>query len=219
MDFYSYLLKRYGYDEPIFSSDLSKELRMNKNTLRQYLKRLTDNNKIERYEYKQGIYFIPSKNSMNSIFNKPVISVNKIIKKKYVFKGEKRIGFETGLSFANDIRLTTQVPSTVEIVTEVESQPKRTVVFNKREVALRKAKTEINDYNYKILQILELLVDFDRVSDLSLEEAKPKIADYVMDVQIEATELAQYVQLYKQTDKFYGSGLYNEITRRQGTFC
>lgn len=212
MDLYNYLVKQYGYDEPIFSEDLKKELDINSNTLRQNLKRLTDAKKIQRFNYKTGIYFIPDP---DSIFKKSALSVNKIIKNKYIVKKRQRIGYVTGLDFANSLRLTTQVPGLVEIVTQGERSNVRYVEYNERRVALRKAKTSITERNYKILQILDLINNFKKVSDISFEKAIPKIFDYVKDISIDREELDRYLSMYPRAYReFMGSGLYNEIARK-----
>lgn len=211
-NFYDYLLNEYGYDEPIFSEDLNKELNINSNTLRQQLKRLTDNNKIQRCSFKDGIYFIPDP---DSFLKKSALSVNKIIKNRYLFKKNERIGYVTGLDFANSLKFTTQVPGMIEIITERETAKKRYVEYNKRRVALSKAKTDITENNYKILQILEFISNFNKVSDMPFNRAIPKILDYIMNVKIDKNEMDTYLSMYPRAFKaFVGSGLYSEITRR-----
>ncbi|RFU66798.1 DUF6088 family protein [Bacillus sp. V59.32b] len=212
MDFYNYLVNQFGYDEPIFSEDLTNELTINSNTLRQQLKRLTDDNKIQRCSFKDGIYFIPNP---DSILKKSALSINKIIKNRYLVKKHERIGYVTGLDFANSLRLTTQVPGLVEIVTEKETSNLRYVDYNKRRVALRKAKTDITESNYKILQVLELINNFHKVSDVPFEKAIPNISNYIKNVKIDSKELDRYLSIYpKAFRQFIASGLYNEITRR-----
>lgn len=211
-NFYNFLIKEYGYDEPIFSEDLQKELNINSNTLRQQLKRLTDDNKIQRCSFRDGIYFIPDP---DSILKKSALSVNKIIKNRYLFKKNERIGYVTGLDFANSLKLTTQVPGMIEIVTEKESSKKRYVDYNKRRVALRRAKTDVTENNYKILQVIELVNNFQKVSDLPFDRAIPKILDYIKNVKIDGRELDRYLGMYPRAIKeFMGSGLYSEITRK-----
>ncbi|PEN17504.1 hypothetical protein CN630_32815, partial [Bacillus wiedmannii] len=87
MELYTYLLNRYGYDEPIFTEDLKDELKIKPSTLRQQLKRLTDTKRIERCKFKSGIYFIADP---DSILSTKAISVNKIITKKYLVKEQHR---------------------------------------------------------------------------------------------------------------------------------
>src|SRR5690625_2821532 len=122
----NYLLENYGYDEPILSKELYEELDTNPNTLRQSLKRAVDQGKLCRYKYKDGIYFIPNP---NSVLKRNTISFNKVISKEYLFRNGKRIGYVTGLSFANQLQLTTQHPAKIEIVTQNETTAKREVNY------------------------------------------------------------------------------------------
>lgn len=100
----NYLIEKYGYDEPIFTKDLQKELNIKSGSLRQAIKRLTDKGLITKA--RNGIYFIPNK---NTILKKTVLSVDKIVKNKYINSKQKGvIGYKTGTNFANSIGLTTQ---------------------------------------------------------------------------------------------------------------
>ncbi|MCJ7841277.1 hypothetical protein MUB24_10265 [Lederbergia sp. NSJ-179] len=214
MDVFQYLLQNYGYDEPIFLDDLKSELDMNSNTLRQSLKRAVDNGKLCRYEYKDGIYFIPNP---KSLLKKKTISVNKIISKKYLYKKGKRIGYLTGLSLANHLQLTTQNPGVVEIVTMNEATSIRIVKYNKRRIALRRSRvSEINENNYKVLQVLDLVNSFDKLSTKPFEEACESIIDYVQDVSMDKNELDDYLKKYpyKTQAKILGSTIYDELTQR-----
>lgn len=210
VDFYNFLLEQYGYDEPIFSKDLINEEHFKLNNIsssaiRQRLKRLTDNKKIQRYPFKDGIYFIPDP---DSVLKRSALSINKILKEQYLVKKNKRIGYVTGLDFSNSLGLTTQVPGLIEIVTIVEKTNIRYVEYNQRRVALRKPKTPITEKNYKILQILELINNFQKVSDVSFDKAVPKIAEYIKDVKIEQKELDKYLEAFpKAIVKLWESGL------------
>ena len=58
----------------------------------------------------------------------------------------------------------------IEIVTEKESSKKRYVDYNKRRVALRRAKTDVTENNYKILQVIELEITFKKLVICRLTE-------------------------------------------------
>lgn len=214
MKFLEYLIENYGYDEPIFATDLYKELRLNKNTIRQLLKRETDKGNISRYKYKNGIYFIPKP---NSLFKRSTISLNKIINKKYILNKNNRIGYITGLSFANQIGLTTQNPVKIEIVTNNETNIKRDVDFNIRIVTLRKPRvSNVNNNNFKLLQVMDLLNNFKTENTTSFQDAIDKAINYLHDVNINAEEIRECVRSYpaKTQAKFWESGIYNELTSK-----
>lgn len=213
MDLYMYLVNTYGYDEPIFMEELTSEVTsLKSDALRQSMKRMVDNEKL--YRYKDGIYFIPNP---NSLFKTKTISVNKIIEKKYLYKKNQRIGYLTGLSFANLLRLTTQNPGIIEIVTTSEKSQVRIVNYNKRKVSLRKPRVEINNDNYKILQVLDLLTYFDKLSTKPISMAVTNIMNYLNDTKLKKEQLNNYLQEYpKKTYKnLIESDLYNVLTQRR----
>ncbi|WP_414839206.1 DUF6088 family protein [Carnobacterium sp. TMP28] len=210
-EIYDFMVEKYGYDEPIFTNDLKNELNRNPSAFRQTIKRLSDNGLITKVE--SGIYFIPNK---NSVLKKPMLSVDKIVRKKFLTNQEEIIGYRTGINFANRLGLTTQTASIPTIVTNNTSSNKREVFFYNKKIIVRKPKTKVNSRNYKFLQVLDLLKDFERLSEEPIEEAKDKIIDYLKDVTLSETEYKNYLNSYPvQTRiKFYESGVYNEIARR-----
>lgn len=213
MDLYQYLSDKYGYDEPIFMEDLRGDVDfLSSEALRQAMKRMVDKGEICRF--KSGIYFIPNP---NSVLKTKTLSVNKIINKKYLYNNEQRIGYLTGLSFANSLKLTTQNPGVIEVVTAAEKAAIRIVNYNKRKVALRKPRVEINNDNYKVLQVLDLLTNFDKLSVQPIKTATENILNYLSDVKVTKDQLNQYLNKYptKTYKNFIESDLYNELTQRQ----
>ena len=215
MKLYDYLEDEYGYNEPIFSEDLNQNLDMNSNTLRVYLTRLYRAGKLNKV--KDGIYFIPNP---NSILKNPTLSVEKIIIKKYINKETEVIGYESGIAFANRLKLTTQNPGVITIVTNEEKSNKRIVEFYKRRVALKKPKVKINNRNYKVLQVLDLLNEFDRLSVEPIEVASKQICQYLKGVKLDRNELESYLDQYpiKTRAKIQQTEVYDEITRGQRSF-
>ncbi|WP_106495815.1 DUF6088 family protein [Lentibacillus sp. Marseille-P4043] len=213
MDLYQFLVSRIGYNEPIFSKDLLKDVDLSPNALRQSLKRLVDKGKICRYDNSKGIFFIPDP---NSLLKKNTLSVSKIIDKKYLFKNNERIGYETGLSFSNMLNLTTQNPVTIELVTKAEKRSIRVVNYNKRKVTLRKPRVDINNDNYKILQVLDLLTNFERLSAVPISSATKNILKYLKGINVTGENLNAYLENYpsKTSKILMGSELYNELTQR-----
>src|SRR5690625_2475999 len=92
MNLFQYCLENYGYDEPILAEKLQSDsnLTIKDSTLRMNLKRLADEGRIKRYA--RGIYFIPQP---NSLLKNQTLSINKVIRKKYLYDGSKPIGYQT----------------------------------------------------------------------------------------------------------------------------
>ena len=104
----SYLMENYGYNEPIFLNDLTIE-GMTENAVRQSMKRLVANGFLERYD--NGIYFIPKQGgSLGKSYLDPFL----VIMRKYVKNKSETYGYITGISFANQLGLTTQMPAVIE---------------------------------------------------------------------------------------------------------
>lgn len=206
------MINNFGFDEPVLTKELYARLDMNKNTIRQLLKRGVDSGEIERYKYKDGIYFVPNK---NSLLKKNTLSFKKVISKEYLIREGRQIGYITGLAFSNQLQLTTQNPATIEIVTQGETMFKREVDYNFRKVTLRKPRVkEINNKNFKILQVLDLLNNFENLSAEPIEKATYTIQEYVSDIKIDREELNRYVKEYplKAQIKALENGFFNEVT-------
>lgn len=214
---YDFIVKYYGYNEPVFTNELKEKyemenkLKLNPNTFRQIIKRLTDKGLLIKVE--NGVYFIPNK---NSVLKKPILSVEKIVGRKFLNNQEEIIGYKTGINFANSLGLTTQTASIPTIVTNNTSSNKRVVSFYNKKIIIKKPKTRINSKNYKLLQVLDLLKDFERVSESPIEEAKDKIVNYLKDVSISEEDFKNYLISYPDQTKLklYESGVYNEIARK-----
>lgn len=111
----------------------------------------------------KGVFYRPE----NSVFGE-LKPDNQEILKPYLFKKGKRVGYITGMALYNNMNLTTQVPSTIQIAS-----------FNKRiyvSIGSVKAKpvksyVEITDENYELLQTLDALKDFSKISDLNKQSA------------------------------------------------
>lgn len=212
MDLKRYIIENYGYDEPVLTEELYEGLDINKNTIRQLLKRGVDSGQIARYKYKNGIYFIPNK---DSLLKKNTLSFNKVISKEYLLRNGERIGYITGLAFANKLQLTTQNPAKIDIVTQGESMFKRDVDYKIRKLTLRRPRVkEINEKNFKILQVLDLLNNFEIVSAEPIEKAIDKIQTYLSGMRVDDKVINSCLKQYPQKAQLNAlkNGVFDEIT-------
>ena len=86
---YDYIIMNYGKGEPIFLSELPFE---SKDYLRQEMKQLVDEGKLERLY--NGVYYLPY---LTLLGTQGRISIDSYIEKKYLRNG----GYVTGLQLAN----------------------------------------------------------------------------------------------------------------------
>lgn len=214
MNLVDFLTDNYGYDQPIVLDDLTNKITTVKpNTIRRSLNRLAKSNKVYKYAFKEGIFFIPNPDS--PLKNK-TLSTNKVIDKLYLTDSGKRFGYITGLAFANILSFTTQNPFTIEITTNKTSSKKRDLEINKRRIILRKPKVEINNNNYKLLQVLDLISDFEKYTTKPINEVKNQLLNYLDNVLITKADLNNYLKSYpaKTSKKLIESELYDEITQK-----
>ena len=107
--------------------------------------------------------------------------------------------------------MTTQVPYTLEIVSNAASANVRQVDVKGRKVVLRKPKTMVTAQNYRILQFLDLLKDIEVYADDTDEDVAARLAKYVKDENMKQADVDRYLPLYpdKVYKNLYEMRLYN----------
>lgn len=169
----SYLLENYGYNEPIFLNDLKIE-ELSENAVRQSVKRLVANGFLERFD--NGIYYI---SKQSGVLGKSYLDPLLVIMRRYVRNESETYGYVTGMTFANQLGLTTQVPAIIEIVTNKEATNGRTVTVGNQKVRIKKATVNVSDNNADILQFLDCIGQAEKYTELSIVETIENMSTYV----------------------------------------
>ena len=201
---YEYLLANYKANEPIFVSDI--DLPVSDVNLRQMFKTICDAGKIKRFD--TGIYYIPKA----SILKGGVpLAADEVAVAKYIIRKGKVDGFYSGYTFANQLGISTQVPYIKEIVSNNASTRVKEVNVRNKKIILRRARTEITNENYVVLQLLELLKDLEQYYDISFENVCERLKKYVLTENIKKADIDKYIgdfpdKVYKN---IYRTGLYN----------
>jgi len=169
----SYLLENYGYNKPIFLNDLKIE-ELSENAVRQSVKRLVAKGFLERFD--KGIYYIPKQ---DGLLGKSYLDPVLVIMRKYVRNESDTYGYLTGMAFANQLGLTTQVPAIIEIVTNREATNGRMVTVGNQKVRIKKAAVTVSDNNADILQLLDCVGQAEKYTELSMEETIEIMCAYV----------------------------------------
>ncbi|MDD4121053.1 MAG: hypothetical protein PHG90_05690 [Clostridia bacterium] len=166
MDWIKDLKDEFGENEPITFEEIWGVL-ANYSIQRVYqlLDKAIKENLIVRFE--NGIYYIPTK----TIFGLSKISPEKVLYRKYISNNREIFGYYSGLALKNIYNLTSQVPNTIEIVTNKEASRVREIYVGKQLVRLRKSRIPINRENVKYLSLLDLFTRFN-LKELSDYENK-----------------------------------------------
>ena len=186
---YDYLIENYKAYEPIFTSDI--DLDIPGNSLRPMLKDLVDSGKLCRYD--AGVYYLPGDMKLKGLVP---ISVSTVARCKYVNQKGKVRGYYAGYTFANQIGLSLQVPFVQEIVSNEASAKVREIEIKGQRFLLRKPRAVITEENYKVLQFLDFLVDFDKYLDGSVENVPTRLIQIIKDENITKNIIDTYISLY-----------------------
>lgn len=169
----TYLMENYGYNEPIFLNDLAIE-GLSDNAVRQSVKRLVASGFLERYD--NGIYYIPKR---DGLLGKSYLDPSMVIMRRYVQNKSEIYGYLTGISFANQLGLTTQMPAVIEVVTNREATNGRMITVGSQRVRVKKPAITISDSNAELLQLLDSIGQAEKYTELTIEETKETLLSYI----------------------------------------
>lgn len=207
-DVYSYIEKNYKLNEPIFLSELNIP-GMKAVSVRQQMKKLTEDGRLKRFD--TGIYYIPKKSMFRS---GSVLSVDEVIKKKYLLDGANRCGYVGGMLFANQLGLTTQVPGAYEIYTNKATTEYRETKLANLRVILRKPYCEIDENNVATLQFLDLIKEVVDISEVDGEELTNRLLGYMKKKNIGFESMKPFLSYYPERiyKNMYEVGLLNGVS-------
>ena len=169
----TYLMENYGYNEPIFLNDLVIE-GLSENAVRQSVKRLVASGFLERYD--NGIYYIPK---CGGLLGKSYLDPSIVIMRKYVQNKSEIYGYVTGISFANQLGLTAQMPAVIEVVTNREATNGRMITVGSQRVRIKKPAITVSDSNAELLQLLDTIGQAEKYTELTIEETIETLLSYM----------------------------------------
>lgn len=206
-DVYSYIENNYRPNEPIFLSDLNIP-GMKAVSVRQQMKKLTESRQLKRFD--TGIYYIPKKSMFRS---GSTLSVDEVIRKKYLAEEGDCCGYVGGILFANQLGLTTQVPGVYEIYTNKATTEYRETHLANLRIILRKPYCEIDEKNAVTLQFLDLLKEIVDISEVDGEELTKRLISYMKKKGIGFESMRQFLPYYPERiyKNMYEVGLLNGV--------
>lgn len=204
---YEYLMENYKENEPIFMADINMPS-VSDNTIRQMFKKLCDAGRIRRFD--TGIYYLPSSSRLKGSVG---IAPETVAKYKYVERNGRIDGYYSGFTLANMLGLTTQVPYTMEIVSNSAGGNYRVVSLGGRKIALRRPRTEITGKNQRVLQFLDFLKDYEEYVDEDIQEVSVRLAALADNTGITKEAIDLYIALFpeKVYKNFYDLRLYDVL--------
>ena len=207
-DVYSYIENNYQPNEPIFLSELNIP-GMKAVSVRQQMKKLTESGQLKRFD--TGIYYIPKKSMFRS---GSTLSVDEVIRRKYLADGGNCCGYVGGILFANQLGLTTQVPGVYEIYTNKATTDYRETQLANLRVILRKPYCAIDEKNAETLQFLDLLKEIVDISEVDGEELTNRLIGYMKKKSIGFESMRPFLPYYPERiyKNMYEVGLLNGVS-------
>ena len=205
---YEYLISKYSANEPIFLSEIEIS-DMNAASVRQQMKKLVTDSLVKRFD--TGIYYIPGKSMFRS---GSTLSVDEVIKKKYLMNENTRCGYISGIQFANQLGLTTQAAGIYEIYTNKATKDYREILLSNHRVILRKPYVKVNDQNANILQFMDLLKEITDISEIEGQELTNALIGYMKKREIKFDDMKMFLQYYPERiyKNMYEVGLLNGVS-------
>ena len=205
---YEYIENKYKPNEPIFLAELDIP-DMKPVSVRQQMKKLTEEGRLKRFD--AGIYYIPKKSMFRS---GSTLSVDEVIRKKYLQDGVNRCGYVGGILFANQLGLTTQVPALYEVYTNKATTEYRETRLANLRVILRKPYCEIDAKNAETLQFLDLIKEVVDISEVDGEDLTKRLLGYMKKKNIGFESMKPFLPYYPDRiyKNMYEVGLLNGVS-------
>lgn len=190
---YEYIEKTYEFSEPFFLKELYDVFPdIKQGTIRESIRRLSDQDKL--IKSKNGVYGLPNP---NRILKKAIMNSEDTVYKKYIMSDDGSVvGYRSDFYIANALGLTTQTSSDLVIYTNVVSKKKREVRIKNMRVIINQARVKVTNDNYKLLQVLDVFVDFNTFSEYSLSDSKEIISHYLKGLNLSNEEIEHIVDAY-----------------------
>ncbi len=200
------LKAKFKPNEPIFAYEI---IELFPEYTRAYIYRLmdqADKNK-ELIKFDTGIYFLPTKSKIGF----STITAEDVVNKKYIQNNDEVYGVYSGLKLQNMFSVTSQMPNTIEIVTNKESMRCRKVIVDGRTVILRKSRCIIDKENAYAYTVVQLMSEIDINID---DRAKASILQYMKKNDVKSSDLLTVARYFpaKTTKNLLYSGVLNDFT-------
>lgn len=187
MDLVKCLKTQYGENTPIFFEDISNVCSgYTRGRVYQLIDAAMNSGLLAKAGY--DCYYIPT----TTPFGKSLLNPRKVIEKKYISNKGEVYGFYTGLALLNSFGITTQMPNVIEVFTNNEATKSRRVTINNQTIIVKRARTTINNSNYKEMMLLELF----NLADIRSIDARAtqKIVDYMKQNNISVQGIMKYAK-------------------------
>lgn len=202
------LKNKFGVNQPIFTSEILEEMsEYSRPRVFQLLKKAVQEERLIRFD--KGVYYIPTETR----YGKSVISVEQVVRKKYISDKGDIFGIYGGLQMQQSFLLTYQVPVAIEVVTNNETMWVRETKFKNRSIILRKSRLPITRDNADVYTILELFSNMDMRKYFDDTSVQREVVGFIRDRAIKGKDVYALAGAFpsRTTRNIMESGIINEF--------
>ena len=178
------LRSKFGVNQPIFTSEILEEMsEYSRPRVFQLLKKAEQEQTLIKFD--KGVYYIPTETR----YGKSLISVEQVIRKKYISDNGDVFGIYGGLQLQQSFMLIYQVPTAIEVVTNNETMWVREMKLKNRSIILRKSRLPITRENADAYTILELFSKMDMRKYFDDTSVQREVVGFIKDRAIKAKDV------------------------------
>jgi len=183
------LLKKFGHNEPIFTSDIIKIWKeYSRPRVFQLLRELIEEGTITRGY--PGVYYFSTEWYKGK---RTSLSFQKVMENKFIRRGEKVFGYYSGLKLLNAMHLITQMPFDLEIVTSRTLTSVRKIDNGKAVFTVHRSNVPITDDNIDTLMLLQAFTD---IGQIPSKKQTAYLREYVELCNIKEKDVLHYARYF-----------------------
>lgn len=202
------LKEKFGVNQPIFTSEILNAMSVySRPRIFQLIKKAEQEGELIKFE--KGVYYIPT----ITRYGKSLISLEQVIQKKYISDKDSIYGIYGGLQMQQNFRLTYQIPTTIEIITNNETMWIREIKLKNRNIILRKSRFPITKENVDAYTILELFSNIDIKKFNEDSSIRREIINFIKEKDIKCKDVYALAGVFpsETTRNIMESGIINEF--------
>lgn len=200
------LKAEYGLNNPIFVEEILETMRdYSRQSVYRFIDDAIEEGTLARFD--TGIYYLPKQTEIGMT----IPSVERVVTKKYLRNENEVYGIYGRWIMELNFDLSTQVPNTIEVITNKVSRAVREIEIRGRRVVLRKSRLPITKENASAYTLLELfsIMDLREYSN----RVRKCVFEYIEEEKITKESLMKIADAFpaKTIRNLAISGVLNEI--------
>lgn len=173
------LKERFAMNEPFFTNEILQVMQdYSRPRVYQMIAEAEKSGELARYA--SGTYYLPKETE----FGPSVPSIDDVIRRKYISDHEEVFGIYGKYVIDLNFLVSSQVPNTIEVITNRESRKVREVEIRGRRVVLRKSRVPITKENASAYTLMELFSNMDMRQYQEEKQIRDCVLEYVREEKI-----------------------------------